>query len=246
MARVAAFYERALGLAVLPRDADGTTLGRADGTPLLTVRARPDALPGNPRAPGLFHTAFLVPTRADLARWLTHAARLGLRLDGASDHLVSEAIYLADPEGNGIEVYVDRDRADWPRAGATEPGGVAMATLPLDAAALLGTVSGEVAGGWQFPAGGGVGHVHLRVGDLAAAEAFYRERLGMAVMARYPGAVFLSWGGYHHHIAVNVWGSRGAGPRAADKAGLATVMIRGVDLPPDGLTDPSGNRLIAA
>jgi catechol 2,3-dioxygenase len=261
LAAVSHFYREVLGLTVEPEGADRVSLRAAPGeAPLLTLMARPDRPPVDPRRPGLFHTAFLLPSRAHLAQWLAHAGRLGVALEGASDHLVSEAVYLSDPEGNGIEVYVDRPRANWPREGATEAGGVAMATLPLDGAGLMAAASpGDLAGPWRFPAQGGVGHVHLRVGDLAAAEAFYRERLGMAVMARYPGAVFLSWGGYHHHIAVNVWHSRGAPARNDDSAGLSEIAVQ-VTAPkftaseftaPEftGLaagqivTDPAGNRL---
>jgi catechol 2,3-dioxygenase len=251
LAAVSRFYREVLGLTIDPEGADRVSLRAAAGdAPLLTLVGRPDPPLAAPREPGLFHTAFLLPSRAHLAHWLAHAARLGVALDGASDHLVSEAVYLADPEGNGVEVYVDRPRADWPREGATEAGGVAMATLPLDGAGLMAAASADDrARPWRFPAGGGVGHVHLKVGDLDAAEAFYRERLGMAVMARYPGAVFLSWGGYHHHIAVNVWHSRGAAARTAEGPGLSEIAVKITGPEPAGLadgavlTDPAGNRL---
>jgi catechol 2,3-dioxygenase len=192
----------------------------------------------------LFHTAFLLPERRDLADWVRHARRTSLAIEGASDHLVSEAIYLSDPEGNGIEIYMDRPRSSWKSDGT----GVAMATLPLDGASLLAEPA--TAGPWRFPDAGRIGHVHLKVGDLAAAEAFYRAELGLDVMARYPGAVFLGWGGYHHHIALNVWASKGAPARTADLAGLAEIALTADGTAPWAMTerpdraDPAGNRLL--
>lgn len=239
--RVSAFYGDVLGL-VANNDASHGTLAAADGTVLVELAAEPGLKLAPPAAPGLFHTAFLLPTRRDLANWLAHAQKLGVRLEGASDHLVSEAIYLSDPEGNGIEVYVDRARAAWPREGAM----IKMATLPLDGAALMTEQDGGAAN-WRFPAEGRIGHVHLKVSDQALAEAFYRDQLGMAVMARYPGASFMGWGGYHHHIAVNVWQSRGAAPRPDSMAGLGHVSIIAAGAADwataEEMTDPSGNHL---
>ncbi len=239
--RVSAFYRDVLGLMIVAHSADAVSLAAADGTLLLELIGKSGLKPADPSAPGLFHTAFLLPTRRDLANWVAHAQALGVRIEGASDHLVSEAIYLTDPEGNGIEVYVDRPRALWGQDGSM----VKMATLPLDGASLMAEQDTS-AGAWRFPALGRIGHVHLKVGDLAAAEAFYRDRLGLTVMARYPGAAFLGWGGYHHHIAVNVWHSRGQPARTAGSAGLARVGL----VMPDGqthgeLTDPAGNRLVS-
>lgn len=234
---VARFYADLLGLARRPDDRGGIALSAGeDGPTLLRLVARPDLPPASSRSPGLFHIAFLLPSRADLAAWTAHAQALGADLEGASDHLVSEAIYLSDPEGNGIEVYVDRPRESWPRDGE----GVAMATLPLDGPGLMAELP-RAAPPWRFPAAGLIGHVHLKVGDLAQAEAFYRDRLGMQAMARYPGAVFMSWGGYHHHIALNVWRSRGAPPRPPEAMGLGEVVIAGRS--GDALADPAGNRL---
>jgi catechol 2,3-dioxygenase len=238
---VSAFYRDVIGLAPTLHG-DHATLAAADGTALVRLVANPALAPASADAPGLFHTAFVLPTRADLANWLAHAQALGLRLEGASDHLVSEAIYLSDPEGNGIEVYVDRPRADWPR----DAGMIRMATLPLDGASLMAERDSH-AGAWHFPAMGRIGHVHLKVADLALAEAFYRDRLGLEVMARYPGATFMGWGGYHHHIAVNVWQSKGAATRPELTSGLGAVMIAAT-VPPawsgaTDLTDPSGNHI---
>ncbi len=217
LAGTAAFYEAALGLARLSGDGTEVALG-AGGRAFLHLTADPAARPRDPAAAGLFHTAFLLPARADLGAWVRHAAETGLRLEGASDHLVSEAIYLSDPEGNGIEIYADRPRSTW----AGPDGRLRMATERLDLSALARAASAPWAGA---PAGTVVGHVHLQVGDAGAAEGFFSGPLGMQIMARYPGAVFASWGGYHHHLAGNVWNSRGVGPRRGPEVGLAEVTL---------------------
>jgi catechol 2,3-dioxygenase len=189
-----------------------------DGRPLVELREDPAARRASPREAGLFHTAFLMPDRAALARWLGHAATSGLRLQGASDHLVSEAIYLADPEGNGIEVYTDRPRTAW----YDENGAVKMATEALDLNALLRVADRP----WTAaPEGLVIGHVHLQVGSIPEAENFYTGTLGLPVMARYPGASFYGSGGYHHHIASNVWNSRGAASRSYPATGLAELTL---------------------
>jgi catechol 2,3-dioxygenase len=247
LAVVARFYQTVLGLDMLASGADRAELGIA-GQTLVELVSRPEAPLAGPGEAGLFHIAFLLPMRRDLANWVVHAQGLGVGIEGASDHLVSEAIYLSDPEGNGIEIYVDRPRADWPMDGAA----VKMSTLALDGASLMAEQA-PAPQGWRFPAAGRIGHVHLKVADLEAAEAFYRERLGLRVMARYPGAVFMSWGGYHHHVALNVWRSRGAAVRRDGAAGLAHVDIvttPGAEAPWDGaatarFVDPAGNGLRA-
>ncbi len=157
--------------------------------------------------------------RADLARWLGHVAEKRVRLHGASDHIVSEALYLADPEGNGIEVYVDRPVAQWLDADDR----IQMTTEPLDVQDLRAAAEGTVWTG--FPEDGLIGHVHLRVGDTAAGDGFYRDVLGFEVTVDYPGASFYGSGGYHHQLAGNIWNSRGAGHRPSDMAGLDTVEI---------------------
>ncbi|MDP3256270.1 VOC family protein, partial [Bosea sp. (in: a-proteobacteria)] len=233
--------------------ADASELG-VDGEILVRLE-RGASRPAS--AAGLFHLAILLPSRADLGDWLAHAATIRLPLEGASDHLVSEALYLSDPEGNGIEIYRDRPRADWPR----RDGAIRMATDRLDLNALLAEARpGHYAG---MPSGTRMGHIHLRIGDTAAAEAFYAGALGFELMVRYPGASFLASGGYHHHIAGNVWNSRGAGPRQPGEAGLASFEIvardpddlatmrhrmleAGGTATPAGATidDPWGNRLL--
>ncbi|WP_413871853.1 VOC family protein [Albidovulum sp.] len=215
--RVSDFYETAIGLAPIASDAAVRTLG-AGGRVLLELRADPAARPADPHEAGLFHTAFLLPSRADLGAWLVHAAGARVPLQGASDHLVSEAIYLADPEGNGIEIYRDRARDEWPREG----GRIRMATDPLDLHAL----AAEARGPWTgAPEGTVVGHVHLQVGNVPAAEEFYSGQLGFEIVTHYPGAAFFGSGGYHHHLGTNVWNSRGAGRRSDGAAGLAEVQL---------------------
>lgn len=211
-----AFYRDAIGLSVISQNASEAVLG-AGGEPLVRLQAgaRHPA-----SAAGLFHMAILVPSRRDLGTWLRHAAEAGVPLEGASNHLVSEALYLSDPEGNGIEIYRDRSRAEWPRL---DGGRIAMATERLDLDALLREADGRAYAG--MPEGTVMGHIHLRVGDVAQAEGFYRDALGFDVMVHYPGASFLASGGYHHHIAANVWHSRGAGPRREGEAGLASFEL---------------------
>ncbi|SDW44004.1 VOC family protein [Roseicitreum antarcticum] len=217
LGRVSDFYQRTLGLAVIDRSEGTVTLG-AGTVPLLDLLDNTLAAPSDPRDAGLFHTAFLLPSRADLAHWLIHAVKLGVNLQGASDHKVSEAIYLADPEGNGIEVYADRPVSRWRDAN----GHIHMVTEPLDFADLQAAGNGTWAG---FPLGGIIGHVHLQVGDLGQAEGFYRGILGLDIASNYPGATFFGSGGYHHQLAGNIWNSRRAGPRLAGSAGLDSVQI---------------------
>lgn len=217
LARTEAFYTALLGLARVSGDGGSVRLGVGDRV-LLELRQDRAARRASAREAGLFHTAFLMPSRAALGAWLIHAAESGVPLQGASDHLVSEAIYLADPEGNGIEVYADRPRSAWHDA----QDRIKMATEALD----LNALARSAAGPWQgAPDGLVVGHVHLQVGDVPQAEAFYRDTLGLPVMAQYPGAAFYGAGGYHHHLATNIWNSRGAGLRAFPVTGLADLEL---------------------
>lgn len=215
LARLTAYYRDAIGLTLLDQKPGSAALG-IDGEALVKLEA--GATPPSSPA-GLFHLAILLPSRRDLANWLAHAAQTGVALEGASDHLVSEALYLSDPEGNGIEIYRDRRRPEWPR----RDGAIAMATERLDLNALLSEANGEPYPG--MPSGTCMGHIHLRVGDSAQAEAFYRDTLGFDLMVRYPGASFLASGGYHHHIGANGWQSRGAGMRKDGEAGLASFEL---------------------
>ena len=217
---LSAFYQQAMGLSVLEKAASGETLGVA-GRPLLTLTTGGDAARAPRNAPGLFHTAFLVPNRRELGRWLAHAAHNNVPLTGASDHLVSEAIYLDDPEGNGIEIYRDRDRAEWTYV---PDGTVKMATHRLDLQALYDEAPKD---GWNGQENGtAIGHIHLQVSDIPEADAFFRDVLGLDIMARYPGASFFATGKYHHHVAANVWNSRGQPKRQGGMSGLADYTIR--------------------
>jgi catechol 2,3-dioxygenase len=245
LARSLAFYERVLGLRVQARTDTTATLG-AGSAALVELHERPGATPVPRRGRlGLYHYAILLPDRPALARFVAHLGALGVRA-GMSDHLVSEAIYLNDPDGLGIEVYRDRPRAEWRH----EQRQLVMATEPLDVADLLRT-GGDAP--WSgMPDGTVIGHVHLHVGDIAAAAAFYHEGLGFdRVVWSYPGALFLSAGGYHHHLGVNTWRGEGVGPAPAGTVGLRewTLVLDAPALAAlavedgDVLDDPAGNRV---
>lgn len=222
------FYERALGLEVVADVGPVLTLAADGGSPLVELRGDHEAPPLDHRLTGLFHFALLVPTRRDLALALVRLVRAGWQLTGASDHLVSEALYLDDPDGNGIEIYRDRPRSEWTH---DQSGELRMATLPLDLNGLIGELDEDVvpgAGGRipGMPAGTRMGHVHLQVAELRETEAFYGGALGFDVTVRtYPGALFVSAGGYHHHIGLNTWNSRGAGPPVAGAVGLRAFEV---------------------
>jgi catechol 2,3-dioxygenase len=221
--RSIAFYTDAFGLALLERDGANATLGAGDA-PLLLLTEHPGAQPwphDRYGYTGLYHFAILVPSRADLGRWLRHWVEQGFPLPGQGDHLVSEALYISDPDGNGIEIYRDRPRDEWQWA----DGRVRMAADPVD-------IRGVVAEGdrvglpWAgLPAGTRLGHMHLQVGDIAQAARFYHDVLGFDIMATMPSALFVSAGGYHHHIGMNTWHSQGAGPAPAGTAGLRFFTI---------------------
>jgi catechol 2,3-dioxygenase len=204
--RTRAFYERGLGFQAR-ETADGVlTLSPDGGAPLIELESSPSAPARRPGSAGLFHVALLFPSRRPLGRMLSHLMRSGVRI-GSADHGVSEALYLADPEGNGLELYVDRPVAAWPAADAG--GQVTMFTDALDLASL--SAAGAGAPDPLLPAGVRIGHMHLSVSSLDRAEEFYGERLGFAVRQRtYPGALFLARDGYHHHLGTNTWHSRNA------------------------------------
>ncbi len=236
-AALADFYGAVVGLEQLSRDGETITLGAKD-RPLLVIENDPAARPDDPRSAGLFHTAFLLPGRADLGRRINHAVERKIRVDGASDHIVSEAAYLTDPEGNGIEIYADRPRESW----KWSDGQVAMATERMNIPEVVGAVP-EGDAGWQgAPENTVVGHVHLRVGDPRQAEDWWHRQLGFDTVARYGShAVFLSTGGYHHHIGANTWQSAGAGRRDPGLSGLAWVELRSSLAPaPAAYEDPWG------
>lgn len=218
LAKVRDYYTQVIGLAVIDEDKSSARLG-AGGSVLLELKLDAGAAQNSPREAGLFHTAFLLPSRKDLASWINHIASNRTPIQGASDHIVSEALYLADPEGNGIEVYVDKPASGW------EWGkeGVKMATDRLDIEGLL--QAGDN-GPWKgAPDATFVGHIHLQVGDLAATETFYGGVLGFDIATRYPGANFFSTGRYHHHLGTNIWNSRGASQRTPGRTGLESFEL---------------------
>ncbi len=261
------FYEQLLGMQPQPLGASSVAFASADGEVLIELSGSPHAAPRNPRQTGLFHFAVLYPTRRDLAAALMRLASASWPLSGASDHIVSEAIYLNDPDGNGIEIYADRPREAWR---FSSDGQVAMDTLPLDLDDLVAELAAaplELDGGDRLlPAGTRMGHVHLQVASIPEAEDFYAGLLGFDVMARmHNSALFVSAGGYHHHLGMNTWNSRGAAAPQPGSVGLSsfdvvlptpqalqtvTQRVASAGLPMQesasgwSLADPSGNTLV--
>ncbi len=223
--RLADFYRKTVGLEIIESGKDHAMLG-AGGVPLLHLEQRRDLKPDDKTTAGLFHSAFVMPTRADLARWYAHAQRIGLAIPRTGDHLVNEAIYYDDPEGNGCECYSDRppETWEWDADGQCNID-TGKAVDLADLAREGNTGSGE----WNAPAGLRVGHMNLRVGDYAAAEQFYSGVIGLDFTGRrhinFQGRTdttitFMSSGRYHHHFAANDFTSRGAGTRDPDSAGI--------------------------
>jgi catechol 2,3-dioxygenase len=222
LARSRAFYETALGLSVRELDDGDLVFGVPGGHALVRLHGDASAPALDRRATGLFHLAILYPARLDLAHALARLAAARWSLDGVSDHLVSEALYLSDPDGNGIELYRDRPREQWNYA----DGQLEMATLPLDLRNLADELSSAEGPQPGAPAGTVMGHVHLQVASIPEAEAFYHGVLGFDVTVRgYPGALFVSAGGYHHHLGLNTWHSAGSGPAPAGAVGLRSYEV---------------------
>lgn len=233
------WYGRVAGLALREREEGHAALGAPDGDPLL-LELRKAERPGTaPRAAaGLFHTAFRYPTRAQLGAALRRAVEGRESLTGASDHAVSEALYLDDPDGIGVELYRDRPREEWP---PPRPGDkVFMPTEPLDAEGVLAAAEGDLP---DAAAGMDVGHVHFKVADVEQAVAFWTQEVGMELMARYGAdAAFIADGGYHHHVGANSWYSRGATLEPQDGPGLDRVVVAGA--PERTLTTPDGVEIL--
>ena len=209
------FYTHRLGLRVHKHQDSVASLGAGDED-LLVLHEMPGARQTRGTT-GLYHFALLLPSRAHLGRALAHLVESSTALQGASDHLVSEALYLADPDGNGIELYRDRPREEW----TFDADGLRMATDPLDVEGLFAEGARAEEPWSGMPSGTVMGHVHLRVSDLPATEHFYRDLLGLDLMTRFgASASFLSAGGYHHHLGTNTWGGVGVPPLPADAAGL--------------------------
>jgi catechol 2,3-dioxygenase len=218
--RSVAFYQDAIGLRQARRD-DGVAALGAGGEDLVVLHEEPGARPAGRHA-GLYHFALLHPSRDELARALQRLAVTRTPVDGAADHGVSEALYLPDPDGNGIELYADRPRDAWPPAPPGEK--IGMFTRALDLQGLLATIGGAEPVP-QADAGLRVGHVHLHVGSLDAARAFYVDRLGFEPMATLPSALFVAAGGYHHHLGLNTWRGQGVGPAPPGTVGLREWTI---------------------
>jgi catechol 2,3-dioxygenase len=223
MDRSLAFYRDLLGFWQMRQD--GSAVLSATGEPPfhIILTEQPGARRKPPRTSGLYHIAIRFPTRSALAQTLQRLMTNQWPLQGSADHGVSEALYLADPDGNGLELYADRPRAAWPRKGNQ----IVMVTDPLDVEDLLAEIAGDT-GRWNgIDKGTDIGHVHLHVSDLNEAEGFYHRLLGLDVTQRgYSGALFLSAGGYHHHVGVNVWAGVGAPPPPPDAVGLVSFALR--------------------
>jgi len=259
--RMIAYYRDAVTLSLLSQDGAIAVMGRGT-TPIVILQHAPELAAPEPRSSGLFHTAILFETQAQLAAAVySVATKHPGTFTGSADHLVSQAFYFTDPEGNGIELYWDRDRTEWSWA----HGQVEMATLALDPNTFIGEHLTEA--GLSDPGAGNaiVGHVHLSVGDVPTARAFYVDRLGFEATANFgPSALFVSAGGYHHHMAMNTWNSAGSGrrrlalglgevdivlPGADDLGALGERMSHfGIETRHDGQTlgfdDPWGNQIV--
>jgi catechol 2,3-dioxygenase len=211
-----AFYEKGLGFQVVEKGSGQAVLSAGERR-LITLQERPGAKPARGTT-GLYHFAILLPDRKSLARLLYHLAETKRGVEGAADHGVSEALYLSDPDGNGIEVYRDRRKNEWP---VDDLGRLQMGTEELDIDDLVMELKGGLEPFRGLPPKTVIGHVHLHVRNLAEAEQFYSGLLGFKLMQRYEsGAIFVSAGGYHHHIGLNIWAGEGAPPPGPDAAGL--------------------------
>lgn len=254
------YYQERIGLRLLRREDGAAALG-ADQDVLLTLVEQPDALPVQRGRTGLYHFALLTPDRVALSRVLNHLLATQTPIDGASDHGVSEALYLSDPDGHGIEIYRDRPRREWPFV----KGSLGMTTDPLDVRGLV--AADRTRAPWEgIDPHTVMGHIHLHVADLAAAEHFYVDLLGLDLMQRFGGqAAFVSAGGYHHHLGLNTWAGIGAPPPPPTAARLLdfqlvvpnsmilTEIVDGlrisgieVNATDEGwsVLDPSGNRIL--
>lgn len=237
LARSAAYYQNNIGLQLQEQEGAVATLG-VDHTPLLRLEEVPGAKVIR-RATGLYHFALLLPSRLELARTLRHLAETQTPIDGASDHLVSEALYLSDPDGHGIEIYRDRPRSEWYDA----QGNFQMGTLRLDLQGVLGELRHDDRLWSGLHPETVMGHVHLQVAEVAAAERFYTEVIGFQHMADYPSVSFVSAGGYHHHLGMNSWMGAGAPPPPPTAARLLWYEIR---LPDQAALEQVLNRLQTA
>lgn len=235
--RSIAFYTQIVGLRLHEQPAaDRAVLGDGE-QPILLLHEVPNATRQPQRSTGLYHAAILLPERRELARLIRHWSEIGMPF-GSADHLVSEAFYINDLDGNGLELYRDRPRAEWTRMNDL----IHMENAPIDFDSLFAET--KDAPGWEgLPRGTQLGHMHLRIGDLDAAKAFYMDTLGFDLMAVYPGALFVAAGGYHHHLGLNIWQSRNAPPAPSSSVGLENFEIVLPDAP---ALDAVRERLTAA
>jgi catechol 2,3-dioxygenase len=230
------FYEDAIGLTLQRRDGEIALLGADDETLLMLV-GQPGARPFS-RATGLYHFAILLPSRGELGRTLRHLIKVDAPINGFADHLVSEAIYLTDPDGHGIEIYRDRPREEWQYPG----GQLQMTTDPIDLQGIAAAATDTP--GHAMPAGTFVGHIHLQVANIPDTEAFYHKMIGFDVVTRYgPRATFMSVNGYHHHLGGNTWAGENLPPAPEDAARLLWYEIR---LPDERALQATADRLTAA
>lgn len=232
--RSLAFYQDILGFQVLKQSEKQAVLTADGKTALLVIEQPDDVIPKQPRTTGLYHFALLLPSRSDLGSVLKHLLKLKYPLQGGSDHLVSEALYLADPDGNGIEIYADRSPSQW----NWKNGEVEMSTDPIDAEGLLAEGHDE----WEnLPQGTIMGHIHLHVSELEKTKEFYCQGLGFDIVCNYGNqALFISSGGYHHHIGLNVWNGIGAPQPAENSVGLLDYTIV---YPNENVRDNASQRL---
>lgn len=252
LARSIDFYTNVIGLKILNESKQQAVLTANGKTALVTLEQPDGVMPKQGRTAGLYHFAILLPERKDLAVFLRHLLQTGQRF-GAADHYVSEAIYIDDPDGNGIEIYRDRPSSEW----TWNEGLVDMATVQLDGDSILAESEEEFTG---LPAGTVMGHIHLHVSNISEAENFYIKGLGFQVVSHYPQAIFTSTGGYHHHIALNTWQGVGAPRRPENSAGLnwytlvfpseeareeAVARLKGIGAAMNDYVteDPSGNQI---
>jgi catechol 2,3-dioxygenase len=221
------FYRDLIGFKPIPSPPEpfdqSQALSATGESPVhLILTEHPQARPRPAHTTGLYHLAIRLPDRRALARLFQRIAAQNYPLQGFADHKVSEAIYLADPEGNGLEFYSDRPKEQWPKQGKQ----ISMTTDPLDVDNLLAELAGDSIPWTGIDPGTDIGHIHLQVSDLSQAEVFYHSLIGLDVTQRsYPGALFFSAGGYHHHIGTNIWASRGASPPPPDAVGLVSYSL---------------------
>jgi len=226
--RLREFYADVLGFEPVDIEEDELQLfSDIDQEPLVTIEEVASAAPRVDSTPGLYHVAILMPNRKELARILAHLSETRFPLQGFADHGVSEAIYLADPDGNGIELYADRPREKWPR----KKGKIEMFTHPLDLEDLLSEIREDTPDWDGIHPEATIGHIHLQVSNLEQSGHFYHDGLGYDVVQKdFPGAQFLSTGGYHHHIGINTWNTKGSSPAPKGSAGLVRFSVETADL----------------